>query len=68
MVRQYKKNIGRKVKVKVKDKTLEGKLTEVSEEKILVTEEIGSGKKKEEKTHEVPFTEIEKTLVMVSFK
>lgn len=68
MVRQYKKNIGRKVKVKLKEKTIEGKLSEVHDDKILLIEEIGSGKKKEERTHEVAFAEIEKTLVMVSFK
>ena len=68
MVRQYKKNIGRKVRVKLKDKTIEGRLSEVNDEKILLIEEIGSGKKKEERIHEIAFAEIEKTLVMVSFK
>jgi ribosome maturation factor RimP len=68
MVRQYKKNIGRKVKVKLKEKTIEGRLSEVNDDKILLIEEIGSGKKKEERIHEIAFAEIEKTLVMVSFK
>lgn len=66
--RQYRKNIGRRVKVKLKDVTVEGTLTAVDIEKIMLAEETGSGKKKEIKTREIPFTEIEKTLVMVSFK
>jgi ribosome maturation factor RimP len=67
-LRQYKKNIGRKVKVKLKETTVEGTLAEADAEKIVLNEEVGTGKKKEVKTREIPFTEIEKTLVMVSFK
>ena len=66
--RQYRKNIGRRVKVKLQDATVEGTLTAADAEKIVLAEETGSGKKKEIKTREIPFTEIEKTLVMVSFK
>jgi len=68
LVRQYKKNIGRRVKVKLKDVTVEGTLTAADDEKIVLNEDTGTGKKKETKTREIPFTEIEKTLVMVSFK
>ena len=68
LVRQYKKNVGRKVKVKLKEKTVEGRLTDANDEKITLTEEIGSGKKKEERIHEIALIDIEKTLVMVSFK
>jgi len=68
-IRQYKKNIGRRVKVKLKDATpVEGTLTAADTDKIVLTEETGTGKKKETKTREILFTEIEKTLVMVSFK
>ena len=66
--RQYLKNIGRKVKVKMKEKTVEGKLSAVQESKIEVLQQSGSGKKKEEKVVEIPFEEIEKTFVLVSFK
>lgn len=67
LVRQYVKNIGRRIKVKTKDELVEGKLTEVvGDEKIIITRE--TGKKKETVTQEIPFSEIEKTLVMVSFK
>lgn len=66
--RQYVKNIGRSVKVKMKEKTVEGKLTAVQESKIEVLQQSGSGKKKEEKMVEIPFEEIDKTFVLVSFK
>jgi ribosome maturation factor RimP len=65
--RQYKKNIGREVKVHLQDKTIiRGKLVNTDEEKIGV-EQPGE-KKKEWKTSEIPFSEIEKTIVIVSFK
>jgi ribosome maturation factor RimP len=66
--RQYKKNIGRGLKVKLHDKIEEGKLTEATEEKIVLLQETGSGKKKEERTLEIQFSEIEKAFVLVSFK
>lgn len=66
--RQYVKNIGRKVKVKMKEKTVEGKLAAVQESKIEVLQQSGSGRKKEEKVVEIPFEEIDKTFVLVSFK
>ncbi|HEY9046162.1 MAG TPA: ribosome maturation factor RimP [Ohtaekwangia sp.] len=66
--RQYYKNIGRRLKVKIKEKTEEGKLTAVADEKIILEQEAGSGKKKEIKTIEIPFTDIEKAFVLVSFK
>ena len=66
--RQYVKNIGRSVKIKTKDKTVEGKLTAVSDDKLELLQQTGSGKKKEEKTISVLFDDIEKTFVLVSFK
>jgi ribosome maturation factor RimP len=68
LLRQFKKNIGRGLKVKTQTEIVEGKLTEVSEEKINLLQEIGSGKKKETKTVEIPFSSIEKAFVLVSFK
>ena len=65
--RQYYKNIGRGLKVHTTDKKiLQGTLTEVSEERIVL--EIQEGKKKETKMTEIPFGQIEKAFVMVSFK
>lgn len=67
--RQYHKNIGRSLKVKLRDNNIiEGKLISVSDTQISLTQEVGSGKKKEIKTLEVSFLDIEKAFVMVSFK
>lgn len=66
--RQYEKNVGRNVRVKLKDKTVEGKLSAVRENKIEVLQQVGSGKKKEETAVEIPMEEIDKTFVLVSFK
>ena len=66
--RQYKKNIGRSLRLKLLDKTIEGKLADVTEEKITLTQETGLGKNKEIKNLEVPFSEIDKAFVLVSFK
>jgi len=66
--RQYTKNIGRGLKVKLHEKTEEGKLMAVTDEKIVLTQQTGSGKKKEERTLEIQFSEIEKAFVLVSFK
>jgi ribosome maturation factor RimP len=68
MKRQYFKNIGRGLRVKLQDSVVEGKLAEVHEDKVVLAQEVGSGKNKETKTVEVPFAEIEKAFVLVSFK
>src|SRR5688500_12735881 len=66
--RQYFKNIGRNLKVVGKETIAEGKLKEVTDDSIILVQEVGTGKKKEAKEIEIPFSEIEKTFVMVSFK
>lgn len=69
--RQYVKNKGREVRVHRKDKTMvQGKLKEAGEETIVLeTEEKNKDtRKKELKSTEINFNEIEKTLVMISFK
>jgi ribosome maturation factor RimP len=66
--RQFRKNIGRSLKVKVGDTIIEGKLTEVTTEKIILIQETGSGKKKETKPVEIPVADIEKAFVQISFK
>jgi ribosome maturation factor RimP len=67
MKRQYYKNIGRELKVHTTDKKIvQGALAEVSEERIVL--EIKEGNKKETKLTEIPFSAIEKAIVMVSFK
>lgn len=68
MTRQYQKNIGRNLKVKLKEETVEGTLMTVSENIITLSQIIGTGRKKETKSVEIPFSEIEKAFVLVSFK
>jgi ribosome maturation factor RimP len=66
--RQFVKNIGRSLKVRLKETTVEGKLTEVTADKIVLLQEIGSGKKKETKSEELLIADIEKAFVQISFK
>jgi ribosome maturation factor RimP len=67
--RQYRKNIGRGIRVvKTGQQFLEGKLIEVTDDLIRVEQEIGTGKAKEKVTIEVPFSDIDKTFVLISFK
>lgn len=69
LLRQYKKNLGRGLKVKKTDKTvLEGKLTDATEEGITLLVASGKEKKKEDIALDVPFSEIDKAFVLVSFK
>lgn len=66
--RQYTKNIGRKLRVKLKETTVEGKLLSVAPEEIEIEQEVGSGRKKEVNVIGIPFSEIDKSFVLVSFK
>jgi len=67
--RQYFKNRGRKLKVTLKDKkVVQGKMMEVRESDITLEEEVKEGKKVTTKSRSIAFSEIEKAMVMVSFK
>jgi ribosome maturation factor RimP len=67
--RQYLKNIGRELKIQLKDKRIErGKLVETTADAIVVEHEVKEGKKKERKKTVFTFQEIERTIVEVSFK
>ena len=68
LVRQYRKNIGRSLKVKTSNGNVEGALKEVQNEGIVLTELLKEGKKKEMKETYVPFTIIERAQVLISFK
>ncbi|MFN5169737.1 MAG: ribosome maturation factor RimP [Cyclobacteriaceae bacterium] len=69
LARQYQKNVGRSVKVTRTDKSIaRGVLLAVSELGIALTFTEGTGKKAVEKKIEIPFSEIDKTTVTVSFK
>ncbi len=71
--RQYKKNIGRQLDVTLNDGTGKiGELKSVSESSITLEEQVvvKDGKKKKRMViqAELPFDEIKKTLVVISFK
>jgi ribosome maturation factor RimP len=66
--RQYPKHIGRKLRVKLADATVEGKLEAVNDDSIVLITESGSGKKKETTSTAINFSQIEKAFVLVSFK
>ncbi len=69
MKRQYAKNIGRSIRVQRKDKTSEiGTLVAVSDEVASVEREEREGKQKTMKRIDIPFSEIERAIVQVSFK
>ncbi len=70
LMRQYVKNIGRKLRVRTKDNlsVIEGKLVSVSPESITLEQETGMGKKKENKLIDIQFSEIDKSFVLISFK
>jgi ribosome maturation factor RimP len=67
--RQFKKNTGRSLKVHLQDKSVvQGKMTVADDEKIILDQEVKEGKKIELKTREIPYSDIEKAFVLVSFK
>lgn len=68
MQRQYRKNIGRRVKVHLQDRIVEGVLADADETAITVSVETGKGKKKETASETIAFADIDKTFVMISFK
>ena len=73
LVRQYKKNLGRKLAVKTGEESLEGKLTDVNEEAITLQwkarepKPVGKGKITVEKEAVVPYKNIVEAKVMVTF-
>ena len=65
LVRQYKKNTGRKVAVTLKEGAkIEGVLLSADENVIVIEVQ----QKKEKKQVEIPYNKIEKTKVLISFK
>lgn len=68
LLRQYKKNVGRDVEVVTTDEQKrEGKLTEVTEEKITIVYTEGKGKKAVVKTEKIDFEDIKQTKVQIKF-
>ncbi|MFH1118478.1 MAG: ribosome assembly cofactor RimP [Bacteroidota bacterium] len=69
MSRQYIKNIGREVEVSLNDKTIfTGKLVAANETGITVYRKTKVKKTETEETREIPFTEINQTKEVISFK
>ncbi len=66
--RQYTKNIGRKVEVELLDGAkLEGTLTHVNDEDIIIEEKSGKGKKITMNTTTILFNQIKHTTVLITF-
>ncbi|NJN41732.1 MAG: ribosome maturation factor RimP [Flammeovirgaceae bacterium] len=69
LIRQYVRNKGRIVKVHLKNKdVVRGPLTEVDEDGITISAEKKNGKKVTHVKQNIPFSEIEKTIVQIAFK
>ncbi len=72
-VRQYKKNIGRTLKVKTATEQIEANLTEVNDEFIVLEwkarepKKIGKGKETVSKRAEVPYGDIVEAVVVIKF-
>lgn len=73
MPRQYKKNIGRKLKVRTSEDSFEGNLTETDEKGIVLEwkarepKPIGKGKVTVQKKKEIEFSEIKEAKVVLKF-
>jgi ribosome maturation factor RimP len=73
MVRQYRKNIGRILKVKTATETIEAKLEAVTDESITLSwtarepKKIGKGKETVEHKREIPYSEIKEAIVTIIF-
>jgi ribosome maturation factor RimP len=73
LVRQYKKNIGRTLKIKTALQTIEAKLTEVSDENITVEwssrepKKIGKGKETVHHNQKIVYSDIIEAIVIITF-
>ena len=73
MVRQYKKNIGRTLIVKLATETIEAELVEANDNFIILSwkarepKKLGKGKETVQKKEEIPYTEIKEAIVTVTF-
>ncbi len=73
LVRQYRKNIGRTLKVKTATETIEALLEQVSDESITLSwtarepKKIGKGKETVEHKREIPYSDIKEAIVTIIF-
>ena len=72
-IRQYKKNIGRMLIVKLATDTIEAELADANEDFITLAWEarepkkVGKGKETVQKTQKIPYSEIKEAIVTVTF-
>ncbi|MBX9806259.1 MAG: ribosome assembly cofactor RimP [Flavobacteriaceae bacterium] len=72
-VRQYKKNVGRTLIVKLATETIEAELVEANDNFIILSwiarepKKVGKGKETVQKRQEIPYTEIKEAIVTVTF-
>ena len=73
MVRQYQKNVGRKLKVKTSEENLEGTLVKADEEALILQwkarepKPVGKGKVTVQKEAVIPYKDIVEAKVMITF-
>lgn len=73
LVRQYKKNIGRTLKVKTAEEVITAELVDANDDFITLTwtarepKEIGKGKVTVEKRLELPYADIKEAIVTITF-
>ncbi len=73
MVRQYKKNIGRTLIVKLANETIEAELVEANDNFIILSwkareaKKLGKGKETVQKRQEIPYSEIKEAIVIIIF-
>ncbi|MEC4003239.1 ribosome assembly cofactor RimP [Flavobacterium sp. SUN052] len=73
MVRQYKKNIGRLLIVKLQEGKIEGDLIDANDEFITLSwtarepKKLGKGKETVQKTQQIPYSEIKEAVVTIKF-
>ncbi len=73
MVRQYKKNVGRTLIVKLATETIEAELVEANDNFIILSwkaresKKLGKGKETVQKRQEIPYLEIKEAIVTVTF-
>ena len=73
MVRQYKKNVGRALIVKLATQTIEAELVEANDNFIILSwkarepKKLGKGKETVQKRQEIPYTDIKEAIVTVTF-
>ena len=73
LVRQYKKNVGRTLIVKLATQTIEAELVEANDNFIILSwkarepKKLGKGKETVQKRQEIPYIEIKEAIVTVTF-